>query len=428
MKVLIFTNHSKIYNQEKAHHYHGTGWVDSQILFLVKRKEVELAITFFNPQVKPKEKKENIVFYPIYKPPRSKNRIWTIWNDWNGNLESDEYLQRSLEAIKDFKPDIIQVFGTEGLFASMQKFTKVPVVVHIQGLLNPYYHCYYPVGHSKYNFFFNLDFLSKNLLGTNIPFSALRLKKAAKREADSLKSLKYVTGRTIWDKKVTRILNRDIKYFHQDEILREVFYRQEYKRKSKIDSRGLRIVSTVSNTVYKGIDVVLKTAKLLKEVGQIDFHWSIIGVKKDERMLRHFEKSTRIKHGDQNIEVLGILNPSQLTDVLSSSDVYVHPSYIDNSPNSICEAQIMGLPVVATNVGGVSSLVRHNTTGVLVPANGIFEIVYHLIEMFNHPLFYYELGANARNEALKRNDASKIVNMILANYNSIIKLNKTQSS
>ena len=48
---------------------------------------------------------------------------------------------------------------------------------------------------------------------------------------------------------------------------------------------------------------------------------------------------------------------------------FFHPSYIENSPNSVCEAQILGLPVIACNVGGLSTIISHNHSGILIPSN-----------------------------------------------------------
>jgi glycosyltransferase involved in cell wall biosynthesis len=52
--------------------------------------------------------------------------------------------------------------------------------------------------------------------------------------------------------------------------------------------------------------------------------------------------------------------------LLAESDVFVLPSRSEAAPNGIIEAMGAGLPVVATDVGGIPELVEHGTTGVLV--------------------------------------------------------------
>jgi glycosyltransferase involved in cell wall biosynthesis len=51
-----------------------------------------------------------------------------------------------------------------------------------------------------------------------------------------------------------------------------------------------------------------------------------------------------------------------------AADVFVLPSEFDNSPNVVLEAMASGLPVVATEVGGLRQYVRPGTNGDLVPA------------------------------------------------------------
>lgn len=55
-----------------------------------------------------------------------------------------------LNIIEDFQPDIIHVFGSEWCFGLVEKYTNIPVVIHMQGSLPPYANAAFPPG---YNFF-----------------------------------------------------------------------------------------------------------------------------------------------------------------------------------------------------------------------------------------------------------------------------------
>lgn len=83
---------------------------------------------------------------------------------------------------------------------------------------------------------------------------------------------------------------------------------------------------------------------------------------------------TDIKLNEVNVSVRGVIDAKQLVDVVMSADVFVHPSYIENSPNTVCEAQVLGIPVIATNVGGVSSLITDMEDAILVPSHDIYMI------------------------------------------------------
>lgn len=106
-----------------------------------------------------------------------------------------------------------------------------------------------------------------------------------------------------------------------------------------------------------------------------------------------------------------------------NADIFIHPSYIDNSPNSVCEAQICGLPVIAANVGGVSSLIEHKKTGLLVPANAPYDICYWIKELINNDNLRESLSNNAVFTAKERHNPQTIVKNILEVYQSILKKN-----
>ena len=80
--------------------------------------------------------------------------------------------------------------------------------------------------------------------------------------------------------------------------------------------------------------------------------------------------------------MMGTLTAPQMTDELLSSDMYVHTSYSDNSPNAVCEAQYLGLPVIATDAGGVISLFGdHYDRNMIVPMNDPFYLASKILEL-----------------------------------------------
>ncbi|WP_282124597.1 glycosyltransferase family 4 protein [Algibacter mikhailovii] len=419
MKVLCFTNSSYKYNQSK-NKYYGAGWIDSLLMLMEKNNSIQLGISFFHEKDGGKVVRQNITYYPTYKEPRKKNRLKTIWNDWKGEIENNNIYDSLALVVADFKPDIIQVFGTEGVYAGIQKYTDTPVLVHIQGVLNPYYNTYFPINQSKWNFLLNPNYLVDNILGKGPSFSAKRFRKMAQREEEHFKHLKYVSGRTAWDHLVAKISNPDVEYFHVDEILRPIFYENEIAGAIRKKEDTLQLVSTISPTIYKGIDVILKTAKLLTDHTNIKFSWKVIGLDASHPFTRHYEKSLKIFHKEVNVEFIGIRKSEAFINQLKQSDIFIHPSYIDNSPNSVCEAQILGLPVIACNVGGLSTLISDNETGFLVPSNGIYEIVNCIKNYRDNLSLFKRVGENAREVALKRHNKNKIIEELIDVYKKIV--------
>lgn len=413
MKILWFTETSTLYDQYE-HFYYGCGWTESLQLLLENVPEVELFVVFFHQNATETKKINGTTYIPIVRE-EMKNPFLKLVNNWKGNIDFFDIKAQVLEIIDNLSPDIIHVFGTEGSFSQISLYTPRPVVYHIQGIVNPYLNTYLPINQSKFSFYFNFNYLLNNIKGNSPAFDLKRFKNQAKREAKVLKSVNYVMGRTDWDKSVVHIFNPLVNYFHVDEVLRATFYDSN---SSIIKEKGnvLHIVSTLSPTVYKGIDVVLKAAKAFKELTHIDFQWEIIGLDSNSKLLMHFEKTEKIKHNEVNIKCVGKKTPDQLVKCLQKANIYVHPSYIDNSPNSVCEAQIIGLPVIACNVGGVSSIVEHGYSGFLVPSNGVFEIIHWLTILHNDDNLRNTIGQQAKKCASKRHDRETIVKKLLDVY------------
>jgi glycosyltransferase involved in cell wall biosynthesis len=418
MKVLWFTNTPSLY-QQGTHHYHGVGWVESLECLIKEQDGVELAISFFHKTDNEKVINNGTTYFPILRKSAKKNPLRSIINSWTGDSFEDVNIKLKFShVIIDFKPDVIHVFGTEGPFSKIQELTKIPVVIHIQGIINPYLNTYYPVNQSKWSFLLSKNYFFNNIIGGSPAFGRKRFAIQAKRERNFLSKAKYIMGRTQWDKMLVELYNPTVQYFHVEEVLRPEFYKAAAISKQQ-PNKQFKIISTLSPTIYKGIDLVLKTAKQLKELTNFNFQWEIIGLGANAPLLKHFEKTEKIKHREVNIICCGRKKPKEIIELMQTVDVYVHPSYIDNSPNSVCEAQILGLPVIACNVGGVATLVEHEKTGFLVPSNGVFEFVHYLRLLKVDENLGHKIGQEARRVASMRHDRDKIVSDLLMVYSDL---------
>jgi glycosyltransferase involved in cell wall biosynthesis len=175
-------------------------------------------------------------------------------------------------------------------------------------------------------------------------------------------------------------------------------------------------MSTISPLLSKGFDVILKTAKLIKENTDIDFEWRVFGTNE----IQFHEWKTKIKASNVNVKLMGTVSAEILKDELINANIFIHLSYIDNSPNSVCEAQTLGLPIISTNVGGISSIVEHKKTGLLVPANDPFSTASYIKLLFEDIELAVSLGRNAREVALKRHNPQQITSDLLGIYDKVI--------
>lgn len=377
----------------RSNGHNGGGWIASLERIVRQIDEIELGVAFDFADNGFSYKRDGVVYYPISC----------------GSLEA------YLRIIDDFKPDIIQIFGSENAFGVLCGKTDVPVVIHIQGCLPPYHNALFPVGMSP------IDFLTQRGLSWRYRFIGLRsepaFRKNAEREIKTIQNCKYFMGRTEWDRGLIDLFNPQAKYFHCEEALRQSFIEGKSLWRWPEDEGKMKIVSVISRPWYKGCDLILKTAQLLRRFTQIDIEWRVYGIPE----MKFFEHKYGIQAEKVGVRVMGTASQEELVEAITNSHCYVHTSYIDNSPNSLCEAQILGAPVLATHVGGISSLVNHGVSGLLFPANDPYTLASLLKRIASDRLFAEKIGEGARKEALHRHNPESIKNTLLQIYKEILR-------
>lgn len=412
MRILWFSVTPSLFNPHSNGH-NGGGWIASLEQIVRKNKDIELGVAFNFPDNGFKYENDGVSYYPIMEEKRS--FIGKLLGKSDDRNRTIKYLQ----IIKDFKPDLIQIFGSENEFGAICRLTKIPVVIHMQGCIPPCHNALFPVGMKK------SDFLLKKGLSLSYRIIGLRseraFRKRAEMEIETIQSCHYFMGRTEWDKSLIELFNQNAIYFHCEEALRDSFINSS-KRWKYSDRKKKTIISVISRPWYKGCDLILKTAALLKRFTDIDFEWRVYGVPE----MRFYESVYGIKANEVNVHPMGTASKEELVDALCSASCYVHTSYIDNSPNSICEAQILGVPVIATNVGGISSIINNGVDGILFPANAPYTAASLIKKVVADDVLPNTLSSNARKRATDRHNPTNIGNRLVDIYETIINVNKKQ--
>lgn len=427
MNVLWLTNTSGLFGGKETLNspYMGIGWEASLQKLFAGRKDVRLAIAFkVEDETRKKIEIDDFTYYPICTKKRSSIEKLKHYYGGYRRVDSSMPISRLKEILEDFTPDIIHVHGLENPLANilLHNLGNVPIVVSLQGLLLPCANAFFPEGINMHTFSFPFN-ISEHILRNGYKYAYNSICVRAEHERILWGKVQDVLGRTDWDKRMSKVYAPNASYYYGGEVLREAFYAHAGMYRVKEEIGQVQICSTISNTVYKGLDIILKTANELRVLG-IDYVWNVIGIDEDCRLIKYFSKQLGIDANKLNINFCGVKSPEDIVDSLLQSDVYYHPSYIDNSPNSVCEAQMIGCPVIANNVGGVSSLMEHGKSGLLVPANSIADTVYYIRKLKNCVELRQELSTNAIAIAKERHNKRTIIESLIVAYNKIISSRK----
>lgn len=115
------------------------------------------------------------------------------------------------------------------------------------------------------------------------------------------------------------------------------------------------------------------------------------------------------------------LNAKEMAEELAKSHVCVSPSFIDNSPNAVCEAQLVGMPVVSTYTGGVPSLIEEGRTGLFFPTGDAPMLAARLREVFENDALAIRLGEQSYDVARRCHDPDAVVKQVLLAYDEVLK-------
>jgi len=332
----------------------------------------------------------------------------------------DEYnLEAYLKVIDSIKPDLIHIHGTENSFGCIVNKLSIPVVVSIQGLVSEV-ELFFSKGLGERMMSvrnFNLKSIINIFFPTNFYNSKLRFRKMAAIERKNLLLTKYIIGRTFWDKRVTRLLAPKSKYFHNHEIMRADFKNIRWSPPPNT-SKLIKIHTTSDNVYYKGLETVCFAILILNQYGYA-CSWSIAGVNPDDLIVKILSKKFGSKILKESVNFLGKQSSEELIKSMLASNVFVMPSNIENSPNSLCEAMLLGMPCIATSAGGTSEFLNEKN-GVIVQPGDSYSIAAAVIELYGDISKSIFISNNARQAAMSRHDSSRVVLNLLEIYKSIL--------
>jgi glycosyltransferase involved in cell wall biosynthesis len=161
---------------------------------------------------------------------------------------------------------------------------------------------------------------------------------------------------------------------------------------NEIPGNAINIVSVFRFVGSKDFKTALHAFSILKEKNKDkNFKYYIAGYGPLESQIRELVASLKLEN-----EVTILINPPNIPDILAKCDIYLSTSLFEGLSNSIMEAMVAGLPVIATNVGDNPYLVKDGFNGFLVECGDFNSIAEKLGYLSNTNNVRMEFGKNSQ--------------------------------
>ena len=336
----------------------------------------------------------------------------------------DEYILPAMDILQKENPDVIHIWGTESShsLAMVEACERLgiadKVVISIQGLVSEYYYHYTAYLPHKIIVRHKLrDLIKGNLIKGQKTFYNRGI-----LEREAISRVKHVIGRTDWDRGCAWDINPDVQYHFNNETLRDEFYTGQWSYK---ECEKYSIFCSQGHYPIKGIHLVIEALnRIVKEFPEA--HLYIGG--KDYLNLPFYKQSSYgsylvslIKKYDleKNVSFTGFLNANQMKERYLKSNVFVSASSIENSPNSLGEAMLLGVPCVSSHVGGVHNMLVHDVEGYTYPADEVYMLAYYVSKIFSDRENVAEMAKKAKIHAMDTHCPEKNLYRLMEIYHEI---------
>src|ERR1039458_6065568 len=382
------------------------GWMPSLASLLRAEGGIELAVATAVPGASDMQfTSEGIRYYTIAQLPRTHFLKYSKAN-----------LERARAIVAHYSPDVVHVHGTERFYGLIARAElDVPIVVSIQGLISQCRKFWF----AGLNYRERLRALRvRDVLRLTGPVLEYCLwQKGASRELEIIRLNQYFIGRTEWDKAWVCAMNPRAMYYCCDEAIRQAFFDCD---RSLAEIERHSILFTSAMDPRKGIPVLLDAAAILRRKYP-DLQVRLAGDWYPRsgwgRIITHKLRKLGL---EECFTFIGPVDADTLAHLLLKAHVFASPSWIENSPNSIAEAMLVGTPCVAPFTGGLTTILTPGETALMYPPGDSALLAAAVDRIFDDDALALRLTSAAKSVALRRHEPHRIVDRQLEIYQEVI--------
>ncbi len=390
------------------------GWVEAMLAALKSHGDLQITIACKNETGKPFDVVLDHVRY--------------VSLDYSSTDSLDNLEKKCQSILDDVKPDIVHIEGTEFLHALAMRHAAderdIPTLISMQGILNGQYD--YQCGLLPMD-----DMLCFSSMTDFFAAVMLHLRKTRwyrprmKPEHDIIANAEYILGRTTWDRAHVHAINPNARYFYCNRVLREAFYYARWDI-GTVERHSIY----VGNGYYalKGLHFLIQAMPLLiREYPDLKVYVAGYEPYKDDDKRPFFKRGygSYLKkliydlHVENHIAFTGALNAEQVADKLTHVHVYVLTSTIENSPNTLGEAMMVGTPCVASYCGGVPDMAIDGQEALFYRSNDPVLLAWAVKRIFDDDNLALTLSQNGHTRASITHDPQRNAEALLSAYKAI---------
>ncbi len=330
--------------------------------------------------------------------------------------------------LEEHQPDLVHIFGTEmkHSYDMMQVLEPKRAMVQIQGLATQCASLFCEgLSHRFQCSEEERQGVAAKKKGFDIFYQQELLRQGGVYERETLSKTHHVLGHTNWDYAHSQQLAPQAQYHQFAEILRKEFYTDQW---SYENCRPYSIFMSQVASPIKGAHMLFQALPgIVRDfpdtqvyVGGFYPDFYSYGYRTKEcEYYTYLQNQLRELGVHDHVTFLGVMSPESMKEQYLKANVFASCSIIENESNSLSEAKILGVPCVASYVGGVADRIEHGKDGFFYPYAEPSQLQYYIRKIFEDPQLAGRLSENARKKAHTLNDPRTAAADVLKTYERV---------
>lgn len=347
------------------------------------------------------------------------------------NPDLEENISQWKEIISRFKPDIIQVWGSEFPYGTcaLKAAPEIPSVIYIQGLMAQI------ANHGDGQISFS-DKVCSTTVSDIVKKTTYwhQQNEYEMRKHNEQKMLELADGVIVennWSAENYRIMKSDCKVFKSLLPINIIFAEYDWIYEN-CDKHTL--FTTAGPSAIKGHHILFKALAIVKHyypdvklrIPGLSYYFENSLSRRLKRQSYHKYLLSIIKKCDlsENITFVGSLSQREMAENMAKCNVFVMPSAIENHSSTLIEAMMVGVPTVASNVGGIEEYYHNEENGLIYRFDEPEVLAAKIMELFANSELAINIGKNAKEQTRNIRMNIDIKDDFESCYNSLLQKTK----